>query len=293
MLPAEEGAVKFVLGLVVVIGCVLGGFVLHHGQLILLFVPTEYMIISGMAIGAMIAANPGHVLVDTLRQICGVFKGAPGRKQYVELLQMIYELMQLARKEGVLALEGHVNQPHESSIMSKYPSFTRDHESVHFLCDTLKLFVAGVLEAHALDELMERDLEILSHEDLEPSKAIQTVADGLPAIGIVAAVLGIILTMQAIDQGPAAVGVKVAGALVGTFLGVFLAYGVASPLSLALAAAAHGRARYRACIRHVLNASVSGVNPPMAVEIGRRNIAIADRPSFEDLEEALRQTKGS
>jgi chemotaxis protein MotA len=293
MLPAEEGAVKFVLGLVVVIGCVLGGFVLHHGQLMLLFVPTEYLIISGMAIGAMVAANPGHVLVDTLRQVCGVFKGAPGRKHYVELLQMIYELMQLARKEGVLALEGHVNQPHESSIMSKYPSFTRDHESVHFLCDTLKLFVAGVLEAHALDELMERDLEILSHEDLEPSKAIQTVADGLPAIGIVAAVLGIILTMQAIDQGPAAVGVKVAGALVGTFLGVFLAYGVASPLSLALAAAAHGRGRYRSCIRHVLNASVSGVNPPMAVEIGRRNIAIADRPSFEELEEALRQTKGS
>ena len=221
---------KFVLGLTVVIGCVLGGFVMHHGQLILLFVPTEYLIIVGMALGAMVAANPVPVLKDTLRQVCGVFKGAPGRKQYVELLQMIYELMQLARKEGVLALEGHVNQPHESSIMSKYPSFTRDHESVHFLCDTLKLFVAGVLEAHALDELMERDLEILQHEDLEPSKAIQTVADGLPAIGIVAAVLGIILTMQAIDQGPAAVGVKVAGALVGTFLGVFMAYGVASPL---------------------------------------------------------------
>jgi chemotaxis protein MotA len=285
--------VKFILGLIVVVGCVLGGFVLHHGQLILLFVPTEYLIISGMAIGAMVAANPGHVLLDVLRQACGLFRGAPGRKQYVELLQMIYELMQLARKEGVLALEGHVNQPHESSILSKYPSFTRDRESVHFLCDTLKLFVAGVLEAHALDELMERDLEVLEHEDLEPSKAIQNVADSLPAIGIVAAVLGIILTMQAIDQGPAAVGVKVAGALVGTFLGVFMAYGVASPLSLAMASAAHGRSRYRTCIRHVLNASVSGVNPPMAVEIGRRNIAIADRPTFEELEEALRQTKGS
>jgi chemotaxis protein MotA len=285
--------VKFLLGLGLVFGCVLGGFVLHHGQLMLLFVPTEYLIISGMAIGAMIAANPGHVLKDTLKQVCGVFRGAPGKKQYVELLQMIYELMQLARKEGVLALEGHVNSPAESSIMAKYPSFQRDHESVHFLCDTLKLFVAGVLEAHALDELMERDLEILEHEDLEPSKAVQNVADGLPAIGIVAAVLGIILTMQAIDQGPAAVGVKVAGALVGTFLGVFMAYGIASPLSLSLAASAHGRARYRSCIRHVLNASVSGVNPPMAVEIGRRNIAIADRPSFEELEEALRQTKGA
>jgi chemotaxis protein MotA len=284
--------VKFVLGLALVFGCVLGGFVLHHGQLILLFVPTEYLIIVGMATGAMVAANPAHVLKDTLKQVCGVFKGGPGKKQYVELLQMIYELMQLARKEGVLALEGHVNAPAESSIMSKYSSFQKDHESVHFLCDTLKLFVAGVLEAHALDELMERDLEILQHEDLEPSKAVQNVADGLPAIGIVAAVLGIILTMQAIDQGPAAVGVKVAGALVGTFLGVFMAYGIASPLSLAMAAAAHGRGRYRTCIRHVLNASVSGVNPPMAVEIGRRNIAIADRPTFEELEEALRQTKG-
>jgi chemotaxis protein MotA len=283
---------KYLLGLVVVIGCVLGGFVLHHGQLILLFVPTEYLIILGMAIGSMVAGNPAHVLKDTLRQVCGIFRTAPGRKQYVEMLQMIYELMQLARKEGVLALEGHVNQPNESSIISKYPSFTRDHESVAFLCDTLKLFVAGVLEAHALDELMERDLEVLAHEDLEPSKAIQNVADSLPAIGIVAAVLGIILTMQAIDQGPAAVGVKVAGALVGTFLGVFFAYGLAGPLANALAASAHARARYRGCIRHVLNASVSGVNPPMAVEIGRRSIAIADRPSFEELEEALRQAKG-
>jgi chemotaxis protein MotA len=228
-----------------------------------------------------------------LRGILGSLGGgSPGKKQYVELLQMIYELMQLARREGVLALEGHVNSPYESPIISKYSSFTRDHHAVEFLCDTLKLFVAGVLEPHDLDELMERDLEVMHEEALQPSRALQTVADSLPAIGIVAAVLGIILTMQAIDQGAAVVGVKVAGALVGTFLGVFLAYGFAGPIAGAMASQAAASGRYHACIRHVLKASVSGVTPPMAVEIGRRNINGAERPTFEELEEALREVKG-
>jgi chemotaxis protein MotA len=285
--------VKLVLGLAVVVGCVLGGFVLHHGQLALLVVPTEYLIICGMALGSMLVSNPFAVLKGVAGQLLAVLKGgSPSRAQYVELLQMIYELMQLARREGVLALESHVNSPYESPIVGKYPSFTRDRHAVEFLCDTLKLFVAGVLEPHDLDELMERDLEVLHEEELQPSRALQNVADSLPAIGIVAAVLGIILTMQAIDQGAAAVGVKVAGALVGTFLGVFLAYGFAGPLAGAMAAYANARGRYHACIRHVLKASVSGVNPPMAVEIGRRNINAAERPSFEELEEALREVKG-
>ncbi len=285
---------KLILGTLFVFGCVLGGFVLHHGQLALLVVPTEYLIIIGMAIGTFVMSNPMRVVKATITGILGELKGsgAPGKKQYVEMLQMVYELMQLARKEGVLSLEGHVNNPHESAILTKYPSFAKDHHAVAFLCDTLKLFVAGVLDPHDMDELMERDLEALHHEELEPSNAIQKVADALPAIGIVACVLGIILTMQAIDEGAAAVGMKVAGALVGTFLGVFLSYGIAAPLSNSLAATAEARGRYLGCLRHVLNASISGVNPPMAVEIGRRSIYEVDRPSFEELEEALRATKG-
>ena len=189
------------------------------------------------------------------------------------MLQMIYELMQLARREGVLALEEHVNNPEQSTIISKYSAFAKDSHAVGFFCDTLKLFVAGVLEPHPMDELMERDLEVLHDEALEPSQAVQTLADALPALGIVAAVLGIILTMQAIDQGAEVVGMKVAGALVGTFMGVFLSYGFAGPFANAMASNVKSSEQYYACIRHVLFASISGVNPPMAVEIGRGGTA--------------------
>lgn len=284
---------KLIFGILFVLGCVLGGFMLHHGQLMLLVVPTEYLIICGCAFGAMIITNPMSVVMGVFREIMGLLKGGGlGRKQYVEMLQMVYELLQLARKEGVLALEGHVNEPHESAIMSKYPGFLKDHHAVNFLCDTLKLFVAGVLDPHNMDELMERDLEATHHEELEPAGAMQKTADALPAIGIVAAVLGIILTMQAIDQGAAAVGQKVAGALVGTFLGVFMAYGFVGPISSAMEMVANAKGRYYQCIRHVLSAAIAGVNPPMAVEIGRRSIYTIDRPSFEELEEALREVKG-
>jgi chemotaxis protein MotA len=280
---------KFLVGVVVVLACVLGGFVLHHGKLAALFVPTEYLIIGGCLLGGMIIKNPGFVLKRTLSETIGLLKGGgPGKREYVELLQMTYQLLQLARKEGVLALEEHVNDPHASAIFSQYPSFTKDHHAVHFMCDTLKLFVAGVLDAHSLDELMENDLEVLHHEELEAADALTAAADGLPAIGIVAAVLGIILTMSAIDEGAAAVGRKVAGALVGTFLGVFVAYGFVGPMAGSVKASVDARGRYLQCVRRVLAASVAGVNPPMAVEIGRRSIYSVDRPSFEELEAALK-----
>jgi chemotaxis protein MotA len=284
--------VKLIFGIVMVLVCVIGGFMLHHGNPMALFVPTEYLIIGGCLIGGMIIKNPGSVLKAVVSGLIGLLKGGgPDKKAYVELLQMLYELLQLARKEGVLAIEEHVGEPENSSIIQKYPSFSADHHAVDFLCDTMKLFVAGVLDAHNMDELMERDLEIMHHEELEPSDAMTNAADSLPAIGIVAAVLGIILTMSAIDQGAAAVGQKVAGALVGTFLGVFLAYGFVGPMAGAMSAAVDARGRYHQCIRHVLTASISGVNPPMAVEIGRRSIYTADRPTFEELEEALREAK--
>ena len=283
---------KLLLGLFIVVGCVLGGFVLHHGQLALLFVPTEYLIICGMALGALVAAHPPHVLRGLLREGWVVLRGgAPKHRDYFEALQMLYELLQLSRKEGVLALEAHVEQPYDSPIMGKYRSFLRDHRAVDFLCDTLKLFIASVLEPHDLDELMERDLEVLHKEDLAPARALQGVADSLPAIGIVAAVLGIILTMQAIDQGAAVVGVKVAGALVGTFLGVFLAYGIAGPIAASMSSIADARDRYRQCLRQIVTAGVAGVTPTLAVEIGRRNIFSAERPSFEELEQALRRVR--
>jgi chemotaxis protein MotA len=285
--------VKLIFGWAFVLACVLGGFVLHHGNLMLLVIPTEYLIICGMAAGTLIAANPMRVVMGVVKDLLGQLGGGgPSSKDYVQMLQMIYELLQLARKEGVLALEGHVNEPHASSILAKYPRFMKDHHAVAFLCDTLKLFVAGVLDAHNMDELMERDLEAIHHEELEPAGALQKTADALPAIGIIAAVLGIILTMQSIDQGAAAVGQKVAGALVGTFLGVFLAYGFVAPAATALEMTVNARGRYYQCMRHVLTAAITGVNPPMAVEIGRRSIYASDRPTFEELEEALKAVKG-
>jgi len=285
--------VKLIIGVVVVLGCVLGGFVLHHGNLMSLFVPTEYLIIGGCRVGGMIIRNPGAVLGAIVRDFFGVLKGgAPSKAQYLELLKLLYQLLQLARREGVLALEEHVNDPHNSAIISKYPSFAHNHHAVAFLCDTLKLFVAGVLDAHKMDELMETDLEVLHHEELEPAQAVSNGADSLPAIGIVAAVLGIILTMSAIDEGAAAVGRKVAGALVGTFLGVFVAYGFVGPIAGAMENNVNARSRYFACIRHVLAAAIAGVQPPMAVEIGRRSIYSVERPTFEELENALRDAKG-
>jgi chemotaxis protein MotA len=285
--------VKLIFGIVFVLACVLGGYLLHHGKLSLLFVPTEYLIIAGCLVGGMIVQSPGRVLIQLIKDVMGLLGSAgPTKGHYLDLLKMIYELMQLARKDGVLALEAHVNAPHESAILSGYPTFMKDHHAVAFLCDTLKLFVAGVLDAHNMDELMERDLEVMHHEELETSDALTKAADSLPAIGIVAAVLGIILTMAAIADGPEVVGMRVAGALVGTFLGVFLAYGFVGPMAGALLSKANAKGRYYECIRQVLSASISGVNPPMAVEIGRRSIYTCDRPTFEELEEALRELKG-
>ena len=284
---------KLAIGLILVPACVLGGYLLHHGQLVLLYVPTEYLIIVGCLVGSMIIKNPGRVLKAIVSAVPRLFGGGgPDRKQYVGLLQMLYELLALARKESPLALEAHADDPKGSSILSKYPGFLSRSHAVAFLSDSLKLLVEGKLPAHHMDELMERDLEIIHHEEMAPSEALSSAADSLPAIGIVAAVLGIILTMSAIDEGAAVVGEKVAGALVGTFLGVFLAYGFVAPVSGALAAAAEALDRYHQCIRHVLVASISGMDPATAVEIGRRNIAPADRPSFKELEEAIREVKG-
>ena len=291
-LPGEKCLLKLILGLIVVIGCVLGGYVLHHGELILLFVPTEYLIIVGCGGGAMIIQNPARVLVQVVKDLFGLLgSGGPGKAEHLEVLKLNYELMQLARKDGVLSLEEHVNDPDKSVIISKYSSFIKDRHAVHFLCDTLKLFVAGVLDAHNLDELMERDLEVLHHEELETANAMTKLADSLPAIGIVAAVLGIILTMASVDEGAAVVGQKIAGALVGTFLGVFMSYGFASPLAGSLESKAAAKSRYYQCIRQIIAASVNGVNPGMAVEVGRRTIYSVDRPTFEELEESLREIK--
>ena len=283
---------KEIVGLVFIVSVVLGGFLMHHGKLALLVVPSEYMIIVGMMLGTLFVANPIRVLKRILGGLLGLLRGSPvSRKSYLEGLKLLYELFQLSRKEGVLALEGHVNEPQNSEILKRYPTFLKDRHALSFLCDTLKLFVAGVLDPHNMDELMERDLEVIHHEDLEHSHALQRVADALPAIGIVAAVLGIILTMQSIDQGAAEVGRKVAGALVGTFLGVFLAYAFVGPLSTSLESVANARHRFYQVVRHVLTAAVAGVNPAMAVEIGRRSIATGERPSFEELETAIREMK--
>ena len=283
---------KILVGFAFILSVVLGGFLMHHGKLQLLIRPSEYLIIVGMMCGTIFVSNPLSVVKQLMGALLGLLKGGgTGRKHYLDVLKLLYELFQLSRKEGVLALEAHVNEPEDSEILKKYPGFLEDKHAVAFLCDTLKLFVAGVLDPHNMDELMERDLEVLHHEELGPSHALQRAADALPAIGIVAAVLGIILTMQSIDQGAAVVGQRVAGALVGTFLGVFIAYGFVGPLSAALEAVAEARDRYYQVLRHVLASAIGGVNPAMCVEIGRRSIAARERPTFEELEEALREVK--
>ena len=282
-----------IVGFVVVLVSVIGGYAIPGGHLDVLVQPFELMIIGGAAVGAFITGNTKVILAGAGKSLGRTLKGPRHNKaSYVELLSLLYQTFKLARSKGNIAIEAHIEKPEESEIFSLYPQVQADHHAMLFLCDYLRLLTMGSENPHELEALMDVDLETHHAEENAVAKAINSVADGLPALGIVAAVLGIILTMQSIDEGAATVGLKVAGALVGTFLGVFLAYGIVAPVGGAMAALSNSRDRYRHCIRHVLTASVSGVAPPMAVEIGRRSIFMTERPSFEELEEALRSAKG-
>jgi chemotaxis protein MotA len=281
-----------IIGFVVVLGSVIAGFMWHGGNPLFLFVPNEYLIIFGAATGSLLIANNLYTVKKVIAGIIGSLKGPKVSKAaYVELLKLMYELFQFAKREGLIALEPHVENPDSSSVMSKYPTFLANHHGTEFLCDTLKVILSGGVPAHDLEELMDLDLEVHHAEEAVAPAALNTVADAFPGIGIVAAVLGIIITMGKINAGAEAVGASVGSALVGTFLGVLVSYGFVGPLAKNMDNTVQKEARYMLVIKAALLSFAKGAPAAVAVEYGRRSIEPEFRPTFKETEEAIKQNK--
>jgi chemotaxis protein MotA len=286
---------KGLLGLLIVFGSVAGGYVLSHGHLMALWQPFELIIIGGAAGGAFVLANPTPVVKAALGGIPGSFKPSPYDKSwYLDLLKLLYEMFTKARKEGLMAIEGDIEAPEESELFGRFERIKNDHHVLEFLCDYLRMVVSGGISPFELDNLMTAELDTHEKEAHAPAHALQQVADALPGFGIVAAVLGIVITMGMLgdpNTDSAAIGGHVAAALVGTFLGILLAYGVVSPLSQAVGQRAEEGGRALECIKACILAQQQGYNPQIAVEFGRKTMASDLRPSFAELEGHLRGEK--
>jgi chemotaxis protein MotA len=279
-----------IVGLVVVFGSVIAGYVLHHGKLAVLWQPTEFIIIGGAGIGAFILANPATVIKQSIAASIAVLKPNPfTKKSYGELLQVLFEVFQTARKDGLIALESHIEEPQKSTIFSKYKGFLHHHHAVVFLCDTLKVLLTGAVEDHHLAEILDLDLERHHEEEHQVPSAITQTGDAMPGFGIVAAVLGVVITMGSIGGAASEIGLKVAAALVGTFLGILLCYGMIGPFAKSIEARQRAEGQYMACIRTALLSFARGDAPMTCVEFARRNIEPADRPSFAELEGLTRR----
>ncbi|MBZ5570596.1 MAG: flagellar motor stator protein MotA [Acidobacteriia bacterium] len=277
-----------IVGIVVVFGAVIGGYLMEHGSIRVLLQPAELLIIGGAAAGTVLIANPLHILKQIAGGVAGVFGGSKFTKQrYLDTLKMIYELLNKARREGLIALENDVETPDKSPILSKYPQFLQNHHIRDYFCDTMRMAVTGV-EAFDLDQLLDLDMEVHHHEAGQPIASLSTTADSLPGLGIVAAVLGVVITMQALGGPPEEIGQKVAAALVGTFLGVLLCYGLVGPIASNMAKIADDERAYLHVLRVVMISFLKGTAPIMAVEFARRAIPGHVRPSFQEVETLCR-----
>jgi chemotaxis protein MotA len=277
------------IGAVVVLACVFGGFVLAHGQILALWQPYELLIIGGGALGAFLSANSVKVVKGAARDAIGLLKGPKYKKQdYIDLLSMLYDLFSLIRKEGLLGVEEHIEDPQSSSLFSAYPRLQREHHLIEFTTDCLRLMVGGSMNPHELEQLLEVELETHHHEAVAPALAVTKMADALPGFGIVAAVLGIVNTMGQLDGDTATIGEHIAGALVGTFLGILLCYGFLGPLGAAMENRVQEEGKAFECVKIALLANLRGYNPKVSVEFARKALSSNARPRFQDLEEHLK-----
>lgn len=282
-----------IIGIVLLFVMVFGSFLLHGGKMatILYSLPYELMAIFGAGIAAFLIANSMGVIKGALAGLGKCFAGPKWKKQdYKDLLGLLFQLTRTMKSKGVIALESHIEKPAESAIFQKYPKVLKDHFATDFICDTLRMMTMNLEDPHQIEDAMEKQLEKHHHEALGPAHALQTLADGLPALGIVAAVLGIIKTMGSITEPPEILGGMIGGALVGTFLGVFLAYGLVGPFASRLKAIIDEEAAYYRIIQSVLVAHLHGNAAQISVEIGRGDIPSAAQPSFLEMEEALSGT---
>lgn len=281
---------SIVIGLVIVFGSIIVGYTMHGGNMIVLLQISEFVIIGGAGLGAIVIGNKPSVVKEIFKESAALIRPNPfDRAAYTELLQVLYELFYYARRDGLLAIEDHVENPETSEIFRRYPGFSSNHHALYFLTDTLKVLLTGTVEDHHLAEILDLDLEQYYEEAMVVPMSINRVGDAMPGFGIVAAVLGVIITMSRIGGAAAEVGASVAAALVGTFIGVLLAYGVFGPMGQALESRVRAEQAYMRCIRTALLSFARGDGPITSVEFARRNIEPADRPSFAELEEMTRR----
>src|SRR6266403_1001345 len=258
-----------IIGIVVVFGCIAAGYLMEHGNMKVLAQPAELIIIGGAALGTVLISNPIHTLKQMISGVIGAFGSSKyGTKRYIDSLKMMYELLQKARKEGLVALETDIEDPDKSALFANYKDFVKDHHAVAFVCDTMRMAVSGGVEVFDLDQMLDADMEVHHHEASEPVAALSTMADALPGLGIVAA------------------------ALVGTFLGILLCYGLVGPLAARMGKMAEEQHAFMMVLRVTMIAFLKGVAPIMAVEIGRRTVPGHVRPSFKAVEEACRGARG-
>ena len=276
-----------IVGTITVFACVLGGYMAMGGKLGVLWQPFEAVIIVGAGIGAYIIGNPKSVIKRTGKALGAAFKGSKYKKDdYIELLSLQFQIFKIAKSKGMLGLEAHIENPEESDLFSEFPTFHNDHHAVTFLCDYLRILTLGADNPHEIEALMDEEIETHHQEHHQLASALQTMADGMPALGIVAAVLGVIKTMGSITEPPEVLGKLIGGALVGTFLGVFVAYGFLGPIAAAVGAAYDAEGKYYQCMKAGLLAYMNGYAPAVCVEFARKALLEDVRPSFYEVEEA-------
>jgi chemotaxis protein MotA len=278
-----------IIGIIVVIASILGGYLIEKGNLAVLIQPAELLIIGGAALGTLLIANPLQIIKGVFSGLTGILKGSPYTKPfYCESLKLLYELFVMAKKEGPAKLEQEIEEPDKGQVFTKYPNFLKNHFATDYVCDTVRMQLAGSVTPFDLEQLMEADAEVHHHEEGKPVAALTTVADALPGLGIVAAVLGVVITMGALGGPPEQIGHKVAAALVGTFLGILLCYGFVGPLASNITKVNDEANDYYRVLRTGVIGFVKGMPPILATESARRLIPPHLRPSMKDMEESFK-----
>lgn len=283
-----------IIGYVTVVVCVFGVYALTGGNMAIVAhaAPHEMAVIAGAAIGAFLVANPGKTLKATAAALPTLLKPSKYNKaRYMALMALLYDILSKVRKEGMMAIEADVDDPHKSALFQKHKQVASDHHLVEFICDYLRMMVSGNMNPFEIESLMDQEIDTHHHEAMAPAHAIQTMGDGLPAFGIVAAVLGVVKTMASVGKPPAELGAMIAAALIGTFLGILLSYGFVSPLAKLLEAKCDEATKELQCVKATLLASLQGYAPAVAVEFGRKVLYSTDRPSFSELEKHVKQKR--
>jgi chemotaxis protein MotA len=277
-----------IVGILVVVGGVTGGYLVAGGDLMVLVQPSEFITIGGAAIGSLLISTSPAVLMNTVNQLKGLFSPATSKQEYNDLLAMLYTIFKQVQQSGVMSLEPHFESPSQSAMLTKYPKFMARHDALDFLADSVKVIIVGGIAAHDLEALMDEDMKAHHEEALRPAAALTKIGDALPGLGIVAAVLGIVITMGHIDAPPAEIGHHVGAALVGTFIGILISYGFVQPLAGALEARIADESYYCICIKAGLLAIYKGNPPAIAVEFARRVLPHSVRPTFNETEQFCR-----